>query len=148
MSRCETVIEASIDDVWGTLADGDTFQDWVVGCQMVRHVEGTWPMPGSAIHHRIGVGNATIDDTTTVVEMEAPRRLVLRARVRPIGVACVELTLTPAEPSGTTVVLEENVVDGPISHAPEILTDPLLHARNVETLRRLKHLAESRVAHG
>src|SRR6185436_5025666 len=96
MARCETVIDVPPEAVWATLADGDSFQDWVVGCKEIRKVEGDWPTPGSSIHHSIGVGPATLDDTTTVVEMEEGRRLVLRANIRPVGVAGVVMTLSPA----------------------------------------------------
>ena len=144
MDRCETVIDVPVEDVWATLADGESFQDWVVGCKEVRKVEGDWPSPGSSIHHSIGVGKVTLDDLTSVVEMEENRRLVLRARIRPAGVAAVIMTLSPSGPSATTVVMEEDVAEGPASHVPDAITDPLLHARNVETLRRLKNLAESR----
>jgi uncharacterized protein YndB with AHSA1/START domain len=144
MDRCETVIDVPVEDVWATLADGESFHDWVVGCKEVRKVEGDRPSPGSSIHHSIGVGKVTLDDTTSVVEMEENRRLVLRARIRPAGVAGVIMTLSPAGPSATTVVMEEDVAEGPASHVPDAITDPLLHARNVETLRRLKNLAERR----
>src|SRR3954454_16672994 len=121
MSRCETVIDVPPEDVWATLADGDAFEDWVVGCQEVRNIEGDWPSPGSSIHHSIGVGKATLDDTTTVVEMEAGRRLVLRPRIRPAGVAGVTMMLSAAGPSATTVIMEEDVVEGPASHAPDAI---------------------------
>jgi uncharacterized protein YndB with AHSA1/START domain len=145
VSRCETEIDAPPEDVWSTLstlADGTTFQDWVAGCKEVRAVEGAWPEPGSSIHHSVGVGALTIDDTTTVEAMEPDRRLVLRAKVRPVGVARVELTLELAASGGTTVVMEEEPIDGPASHVPDAVTEPLLHLRNAETLRRLKALVE------
>lgn len=144
MSRREQTIDAPPEAVWATLADGNAFQDWVAGCKEVRYVEGAWPEVGSAIHHRVGIGAATIDDTTTVEEVAPEKRLVLRARVRPAGVARVVLTLDPAPEGGTTVVMEEEMTDGPAAAVPDVVADPLLDLRNAESLRRLKNLAERR----
>jgi uncharacterized protein YndB with AHSA1/START domain len=141
-------IDALPTQVWATLADGSAFQDWVAGCKEVRAVEGPWPEPGSSIHHSIGVGALTIDDTTTVEDMQPDRRLVLRARIRPVGVARVALTLAPAPSGGTTVVMEEEATEGPASHVPDVVADPLLHLRNIETLRRLKALVEKSASSG
>jgi hypothetical protein len=45
---------------------------------------------------------------------------------------------------GTEVVMEEQAVSGPATLMPKAVQDPLLHARNVEALRRLAYLAEHR----
>ncbi len=144
MDRAEIIVDAPPRVVWDTLADPHTFKYWVVGCKDVRHVEGDWPATGSAIHHSVGIGPATIDDTTTVVESEPNRHLALRARARPVGVAVVDITMQPADDGGTCVVMEERVVEGAASHVPDALTDVALHPRNKESLRRLKDLAEQR----
>jgi carbon monoxide dehydrogenase subunit G len=143
MDRTEIKVEATPHDVWAVLADANTFADWVVGCKEVRDVEGPWPAVGAKIHHTVGVGPATLDDTTSVIESEPDRRLVLRARARPAGIAGVHLTLD-AVPGGTVVVMEEEIAEGAASHVPDAVTDTLLHPRNVECLRRLKRLSEDR----
>lgn len=145
MDRTELVIEADPSGVWATLADASTFAYWVVGCKEVRHVEGDWPAVGSAIHHTVGVGLMTLDDTTSVEEAEPQRRLVLRARARPAGVARVELTLTAEGAQSTKVTMDEAIIEGPASHLPDAVTDPLLHPRNIASLHRLKDLAEGRM---
>ena len=145
MDRSEIAIDAPPAEVWTTLSDGPAFEDWVVGCQAIRDVEGDWPEVGSAIHHRVGAGVLALEDSTTVVESERERRLVLRARIRPAGVAMVHISLEPGPANGTTVVMEEEMAEGPASHVPDALTDPLLHQRNVESLQRLKQLVEDRV---
>lgn len=144
MDHTELRIDAKPSEVWATLADASNFADWVVGCKDVRHIEGDWPAVGSAIHHSVGVGAMTIDDTTSVEEAEPERRLVLRARVRPAGVARVELTLNADGSDSTNVIMNEAFIDGAASHLPDLLTDPLLHQRNVASLHRLKELAEGR----
>jgi hypothetical protein len=82
-----------------------------------------------------------INDTTSVLESEPPRRLVLEARARPLVVARVEITLQQ-ESARTRVVLDETATGGLMAALPAALGDALLHARNAETVRRLKRLAE------
>ena len=38
--------------------------------------------------------------------------------------------------------MEEEMAEGPASHVPDALTDPLLHQRNIESLQRLKQLVD------
>jgi len=146
MDRCEAIFEAAVDDVWATLADVHTYPNWLVGCKAIRHVEGEWPEAGSLMHHTVGVGPATIDDTTTIDRCEPRSRLVLRARVRPLGVVLVDISLTEGDDGRATVVMEEGVVAGPAKHIPHQLTDPVIHARNAESLRQLKAFAERRAS--
>lgn len=144
MDHSEIVIDVPPEDVWATLADGSSFDKWVVGCQGIRAQEGTWPAVGSSIHHTVGVGPATIDDTTTVEVSDPPRRLVLRAKAGPVGVARVDFALTPLEGGRTCVAMEEGPVEGPAARIPEVVADVLLAGRNAETLSRLKQLVEER----
>ena len=55
------------------------------------------------------------------------------------------MTCSPAE-EGTEVVMEEQLVSGPAALLPKPVQDAMLHARNVEALRRLAYLAENREA--
>ena len=99
---------------------------------------------GARFHHRIGVGPLTVNDHTEVLEVDAPRRLVLRARVRPFGTAKVALELEPRD-GGTHVTMTE-VAGDPLSKlAINPLTDPLVHRRNVTSLRRLQRISETGV---
>lgn len=143
-STRDTTISVPRPAVWAVLADGDAFEYWVAGCQEIRATEGAWPAVGASIHHRVGVGPLTIADSTSVEDAEANHRLVLRARVRPIGIARIVLTLEAADDASTHVVMEETAVEGPAAHVPDAVLRPLLDLRNTETLRRLKQLAESR----
>jgi uncharacterized protein YndB with AHSA1/START domain len=148
MPVAEIMVDADSASVWATLADADAFKEWVVGCKEVRFVEGDWPSVGSSIHHRVGAGPLTIDDTTTVEEAQPERLLRLRARARPAGTASVVLTIEPNGSQASLIRMEELVVEGPASHVPEAITDPLLRSRNEETLRRLKELVERRHPRG
>jgi uncharacterized protein YndB with AHSA1/START domain len=144
MDCAEIDVDASPEVVWATLADAKTFEYWVVGCKDVRFVEGDWPELGASIHHRVGIGPATIDDTTSVIESTTERHLALRARARPVGVARVDIELQPCDGNRTTVVMRERVVEGPMTRVPDRLHGLLLHGRNLESLRRLRMLAEGR----
>jgi uncharacterized protein YndB with AHSA1/START domain len=141
MARTTTRIAATPDRVFAVLADAWTYERWVVGCEEIRDVDDGWPAPGATFHHSVGLGPVTVRDTTTVIEADPPRRLVLRARARPTGVACVELDLAALD-GGTEVVMLERPVSGPPALLHNPLQDRLIHHRNEESLRRLKQLAE------
>ena len=78
------------------LADPDSYAYWVVGSKRIRDADASWPAPGSRFHHTVGVGPLTVDDHTESLAADRPRRLVLRANARPLGVAKVEIELEPA----------------------------------------------------
>ena len=92
------------------------------------------------LHHELDGG---IEDSTSVIDSEACRRLVLRARARPAGIAEVVLTIEP-NGSGSKVQMEEKAVEGPAALIPELVLAPLIKARNIESLRRLGELACAR----
>lgn len=127
--------------VWKALADGWRYADWVVGAKAIRDVDAGFPAPGTKLYHRFGVGRFTIDDSTVVEEVEEPRRIVLRARARPAGVARVIVELEPTPDGGTEIHMDEY----PTSGVAKAVDNPLLRgavaARNLEALRRLKNLA-------
>jgi uncharacterized protein YndB with AHSA1/START domain len=143
VARNETVIRARPEEVWAVLADPDSYGDWVVGSHEVRFVEGDWPEPGATFHHTQGHPPLTAKDTTSVIEADAPRHLVLEVRIRPWSVGTVELDLHEA-PEGTRVVMHERISSGLVGRLSVggRLVDPLVCLRNVESLRRLRRLAE------
>lgn len=102
MATTRTQIAASPDEVFAALANPENYGDWVVGSDTVRDADPTWPKFGSRFHHRIGFGPLKVNDHTEVLEVEAPHRLVMRARARPLGSAKVTLLLT--ERGGGTYV--------------------------------------------
>lgn len=143
-STRDITIDVPRPAVWAVLSDGEAFKLWVAGCQDIRGVEGSWPDVGSSIHHRVGVGVFTVADSTSVEEAKPNARLVLRARVRPLGIARIELELEPVGNDATKVVIREAPVEGPASRIPDGVVRPLLDVRNEATLRRLKRVAEER----
>lgn len=131
--------------VWDALADPAAYGFWVVGSKAIRDADPEWPAPGSRFHHTVGVGPFTISDHTNSLEARAPRRLQIRAKVRPLGTARITLEMTPKD--GGTLVRITETADGPTA----ILNlNPLVHlftkARNAESLMRLEELALRRAA--
>jgi len=143
MSTNTRVMDATPDDVWAVLADGWLFPVWVVGATRMREVDAGWPAAGTCLHHSVGAWPLTLDDTTEVLETVPGSLLVLRARAWPAGEAKVTIRLRP-QGARTEVVIEEEAAAGPASLVPQALLDPALKWRNVETLRRLAHIAERR----
>jgi uncharacterized protein YndB with AHSA1/START domain len=130
--------------VFAVLADPKSYADWVVGSHSVGDADPDWPAVGSRFQHRVGAGPLTLKDHTEVLEVDPPHRIVLRARARPLGTAKVEMVLKPSN-GGTHVTMTE-VAGDPLSRlAINPLTDPLVHHRNRESLRRLQRISETGV---
>ena len=145
MATNERTIDATPEQVWAVLADAMSYDRWVVGAKDIRTADGTWPQPGSSLHHTIGVGPLELKDTSTVLEAEPPRRLVLEARGRPLGMARVELLLEPVG-SSTKVTMIEKATRPAAVRAMNPVLHPLVHSRNTETLRRLEESTHERTA--
>lgn len=127
--------------VFAVLADGWLYPSWVVGASRIRDVEPAWPAEGAKIHHSFGVWPVLIDDSTSVLEYDPPRRMVLKARGWPLGSARVVLEVEPSA-DGCRITIDEDAMEGPGTLVPKPARDVLIHVRNTETLRRLRYLAE------
>jgi len=144
MSVVHRFLEASPRDVFDVLSDGWLFPSWVVGASRIRDVEREWPQPGAKIHHSFGVWPLVIDDSTTLLEWDAPRRAVFLARGWPAGEARVGIDVSDRA-GGCYVTMTEEAVSGPGSLLPDAVLDVPLTWRNHEALRRLAWLAEGRL---
>jgi hypothetical protein len=133
--------DCSPEEVFAVLANGWLYPSWVVGASRIRAVDTAWPAGGSAIHHSVGVWPALIDDSTSVLEWDPPRHVLLKARGWPIGEAQVAIDVKPRA-KGCVVRITEDATAGPGRFVPSILRDAAIGARNTETLRRLAYLAE------
>jgi uncharacterized protein YndB with AHSA1/START domain len=143
MSTNRQTIDASPEEVFAVLADANSYEHWVVGCDDIRAVEGDWPAVGSRFFHTVGVGPVKTKDNTKVLEVEAPHKLVLEARARPAGVAKVIFRLVPVD-GGTDVSIEEYPIKGVAKAIHNPVQDGLIKIRNVETLRRLDKQVQQR----
>ena len=133
----------SPERVFEVLADGWLYPGWVVGASRMRRVDAAWPAPGSGLHHSVGVWPALINDSTTVLEWDAPRHALFRARGWPIGEAHVAVDVRErGGGDGCLVRITEDAVAGPARLVPALLANAVLQARNAETLRRLAYHAE------
>jgi uncharacterized protein YndB with AHSA1/START domain len=143
VARNEIFIDAPAEQVFELLGDPRTFSRWVVGARAVRAADETWPEPGSAFDHAVGVGPLQLRDHTSVVSAAAPETIELHARAKPFPPARVRLQLRP-EGNGTRVTMDE----APANRLLSLLLGPLGHfmvgLRNAEALRRLKLLAEGK----
>lgn len=142
MSRTEKLFRCSPEDIFTVLSDGWGYAAWVVGASRIRAVDATWPAKDSEIHHSVGAWPVVLDDTTTVAAIDPPRSLTLRARAWPFGEAEVTLECEPVAPGLTRVTMLEQSASGPSKLVPPFIVDPILHARNAESLRRLAYLAQ------
>jgi hypothetical protein len=147
MSRNVRTMSCSPQDVFAVLGDGWTYASWVVGAARIRDVEADWPAAGSKIHHSVGLWPLLISDSTEVEHVDVPHELRLKVRLWPTGSGIVTMRCR-ATGAGTEVTMEEQLVSGPASLLPRPVKDALLHARNVEALRRLAYLVENRERNG
>jgi uncharacterized protein YndB with AHSA1/START domain len=138
----ETHIDAPPERVFAVLADWRAYGDWVVGSRYMRGVDPGFPAAGTRFHHQVGVGPLHLNDHTQVLEVDQPRRLILKAKARPMGTAIVDLTLEP-DGTGTKVTLREDPGDKLSAFVFQPLTHLLVRGRNTEALKRLKDLAEN-----
>ena len=145
MAENHAYVDAPPDAVFDVLADARTYAHWVVGSSEVRGVEGDWPEPGSKFHHTQGAFGVGLKDSTASVAANRPRQLVMEARFRPLMIAKVELRLRPRG-RGTHVTMVEYPIGGPVAKIRNPLIDRAIWARNIESLRRLRKLAEQRAA--
>jgi uncharacterized protein YndB with AHSA1/START domain len=141
VARNQISIAAPPDRVFAVLSDPDSYGHWVVGAGPPQGADDAFPAVGSRFRYHVGVGPLALRDHTEVVHVAPPHELTLRIQVRGLGAAMVQLRLTP-ELDGTRVVLIEDpawpparLLIGPLGHG-------LVKARNAESLRRLKRLAE------
>jgi uncharacterized protein YndB with AHSA1/START domain len=138
------VLAAPPERVFNLLGDPRSLAYFVVGTKSIRRFDPHWPDAGAKVHHSVGVGPFVIRDETEVLESVPQRRLVLEARIRPVGVFRVEFELAP-HPGGTELTVNEYPVAGPASMGPvAVVVDQVVKLRNVEMGRRLEKLVERR----
>jgi uncharacterized protein YndB with AHSA1/START domain len=143
MAVNEIHIDTPPERVFAVLADWRSYGHWVVGSRFVRGADPGFPAAGTRFHHQVGIGPLHLNDHTTVLEVDQPRKLILKAKARPLGTAVVDLTMEP-DGDGTRVVMREDPGDTLSAFVFNPLTHLLVRGRNEESLDRLKDLAENR----
>ncbi len=143
MAVNEIHIDTAPERVFAVLADWRSYGDWVVGSRYMRGADPGFPAAGTRFHHQVGVGPLNINDHSVVLEVDQPRKLILKAKARPLGTAIVDMTMEP-EDGGTRVTMREDPGDKVTAFVFNPLVHLLTRGRNAESLRRLKRLAEQR----
>jgi NAD(P)-dependent dehydrogenase (short-subunit alcohol dehydrogenase family)/uncharacterized protein YndB with AHSA1/START domain len=142
MARNRVHIDAAPEEVFAVLSDPRRYPDWVVGAAGVRDHDENFPEVGSRFHHKVGSWPIGLNDHTEVVEVEAPHRIVLQAKARPLGTATIAIDLRESA-DGTELTMEERPGDRLTSLiAANPVADTALRVRNAEALARLKRLVE------
>jgi len=131
------------EQVWAVLADGWTYAAWVVGASRIRAVEGSWPSPGSRIHHSVGTWPLLVSDETVVEACEPGQMVRLRAKGKAMGQAVVEISLHD-EGDHTRIEMREDATQGMGRLVPHPVRQAMIAPRNTETVTRLALLAERR----
>lgn len=129
--------------VFDVLRDGTSYGHWVVGTRKIRTVDAGWPAEGTRLHYTVGYGPLRKDDETVSLSYGPDERLELEARAWPAGTARIVIRAEAAD-GGTLVSIDEAPDKGPAKLLHNPLTDALVKARNVETLRRLERQAAGR----
>lgn len=127
------------EHVWAVLVDPEKSSEWVVGAKEVRGSESNWPSKAARFHHTVGVWPFHLRDLTSVVESDRPDRLLLQAKVRPIGSARIALELSPSA-SGSQAAMTEEPSAPSIARMTRRLFDSVILVRTGEALRRLENL--------
>ena len=128
-------VARSRDEVFRYIADPETYPDWLVGAQQIRHVDDDFAKPGSGFDHSVGVTpGLTVDDHTEVIDRRGERKLALRVHARPFFEGEVVFELLDRGDS-TEIVMREEPIGFQRFLTPVLR--PLLAARNRASLRQL-----------
>jgi uncharacterized protein YndB with AHSA1/START domain len=134
-------IAATPDEVFDVLAEPRTYPQWLVGAKKIRDVDSDFPAKGAEFDHTVGAGPVSVDDSTEVLEVHRPDRLVLLVRAGHLT-GEVEFLVLPS-PKGTEVRFRERPIGLQLALTPFLRLS--LQARNGESLKQLRELIE---AHG
>ncbi|MDQ4144961.1 MAG: SRPBCC family protein [Actinomycetota bacterium] len=142
MARNSIEVNGTPSDVFDVLLDAEAYPQWVFGAKRMRRVDPEWPEPGAAFYHSVAVGGA-IKDKTEILRLESPREILLEAYARPLGIARVLIRVQP-EGGRSRITITEFPSPGSMLEKLRQVVDPLIHVRNVFSLRRLRDLVEIR----
>lgn len=92
------LVDATPEQMWAVLADGWSYDQWVVGTTDIRRVDPGFPAEGTSLDYTVGRSPLRMKDRTTVRIAEPLRRLELEANARLVGTA--RIARTRAEPLG------------------------------------------------
>jgi uncharacterized protein YndB with AHSA1/START domain len=140
------LIQASPQDVWAVLADGERYAEWVVGTSEATPDRGNWPELGSTIRYEVNLGPVTLTNETVVRRCEKGSALELEAKAGKLGTARIAIELRPWG-SDTLVIVDEHPLRGPGGMVHNTGLELLIHLRHRAMLARLAKLCESEAGH-
>ena len=143
MARNKRKINAAQEAVFDVLLDPYAYSDWVVGAYKVRDVDAGWPAEGSSFHHQLARSSGGVKDKTTILAIERPRSITLKAYARPVGAVEVTIRVESLTDDSLVVVDESAAADSKLRKINPLL-EVFIYLRNIEALRRLARIAESR----
>jgi Polyketide cyclase / dehydrase and lipid transport len=143
MAVRNALVRADPSAVWAVLADGHSYDQWVVGTLAVRAVDPGWPQEGTSLHYTLGLGPLQLNDRTTVRLVEPGRSLELEALVRPVGSVRISIQILRWG-EDSVVVLDEHPLRGPSWALENPITELAMTLRNRAMLHRLVRVVESR----
>lgn len=147
MAQLYAVVERPPSAVWEVLADGWSYDRWVVGTAEILEVDPAWPRVGSSLRYRVGWGPLSFEDRTYVRIAEPPHRLDLEAHALPAGTARIAVNVIDWDDK-TLILLDEHPLTGPGAIFHTAATDVVLRLRNRQMLKRLVRLTEERAPAG
>jgi uncharacterized protein YndB with AHSA1/START domain len=136
--------DAAPEDVFAVIAEPRTYPDWLIGAWKIRSVDDNWPSPGSSFHHVVGVPPLVLADSTTVMDVEPGRSLVLHVKARPFVSGRVTFRITGDGDDGCILSIEEEPKVRTIGNLVRPILDPMTHVRNQRSLERMEPLVVER----
>jgi uncharacterized protein YndB with AHSA1/START domain len=123
-----------VEQVFATISDPRTYPDWLVGAQRIRAVDRSFPKPGAEFEHSVGpTGAVTVDDSSEVLEADAPHHLRLQVRA---GVFTATVDFEVHDVGDGSEVRFRELPSGWARPLTPLLR-PLLLVRNKRSLRQL-----------
>ncbi len=140
MTRNQRLILSPPTQVWGLLADGYRYGQWVTGTRRVLAADPQWPDVGARLRVRLGLGPLALDDTCVVRICEPPQRLELEAKADPFGAARIAMNLIPWG-DNTLFILDWHPLRGPGTRMHGLPVNYLVAVRNGIMLTKLARIA-------
>jgi hypothetical protein len=136
------LIKVSPQTVWGVLADGGRYAEWVVGTSASEPVRGQWPLVGSAIGYEVRLGPLRLTNETVVRQCEEGSKLGLEARAGALGTARIALELLPWG-EHCLVIVDEHPLQGASGRLHNVGVEALIQLRHRAMLARLARVCEA-----
>ncbi|MER6345930.1 SRPBCC family protein [Streptomyces sp. NPDC001595] len=128
--------------VWGVLADGTRYGDWVVGTESSHPVRGRWPEEGSAIGYEVRLGPVALENETVVRRCVEGTVLELEAKAGWLGTARIAIEVRPWG-EHCLVLVDEHPLQGTGGRLHNMATEAVIQLRHRAMLPRLARVCEA-----